>query len=114
MGAGGCCQDAGDVSALNDSTKCCPFDMPYYDDGYCWRYDRMGDSDCDGWYDGVEADFGYDRFDPYDPPFCPDSPARICTYVVGCGWQTAKRVEQAEASDTETSDTEAEQRAQLQ
>jgi len=30
------------------------------------------DSDCDGWYDAVEIDYGLDPCDPSDPPFSPD------------------------------------------
>lgn len=40
-------------------------------DWYC-------DSDCDGWYDAVEIEFGDDPCNPYSPPFSPSSPATVC------------------------------------
>lgn len=38
------------------------------------------DSDCDGWFDRIEFDFGYDPCNPFSPPFSPDpgDGATIC------------------------------------
>jgi len=42
--------------------------------GYC-------DSDCDGWFDHIEEQFGYDKCNPNSPSFPPDSPSTICYKV---------------------------------
>ena len=38
------------------------------------------DSDCDGWYDSVEVEFGYNPCDPSDPPSSPGTLAStVCS-----------------------------------
>lgn len=36
------------------------------------------DSDCDGWYDEVEAIGGFDPCSPFSPSFSPSTPASVC------------------------------------
>lgn len=42
--------------------------------------EQFCDSDCDGWFDSVEAEFGFDKCDDSEPNFAPDSDiaADIC------------------------------------
>ena len=43
------------------------------------------DSDCDGWFDGVELDFGHDPCNPFSPSFAPDpgAEATVCQIIFG-------------------------------
>lgn len=54
------------------------------------------DSDCDGWYDGVEVQFGQDPCNPFSPPFAPDpgAEALICQAIFG----KSKKVTEEEAT----------------
>ncbi len=52
----------------------------------CMQYLSGGewfcDSDCDGWYDAVEIEFGYNPCSPLSPPVAPSSPATVCADVL--------------------------------
>lgn len=62
------------VSVVDDQELTCP--------EFCHL--DLCDSDCDGWFDDVEIDAGWDPCNAFDPLFCPDTPARICNFIIGC------------------------------
>jgi len=53
----------------------------------CVRFPSTGstycDSDCDGWHDSVEIDFGYDPCSPFSPPYAPSFPSTVCADIFG-------------------------------
>ena len=53
----------------------------------CVQFPESGnifcDSDCDGWFDHIEIEFGYDPCNELSPPFPPSTPAQVCTWVFG-------------------------------
>ncbi len=73
---------------------------PPYCDFICIQYTAntqiFCDSDCDGWYDAIEVEFGDDPCNPFSPPFSPDpgSGAMVCPNIFG----KSKKMTETEAT----------------
>ena len=73
---------------------------PPYCDFICVQFSANGeffcDSDCDGWFDHLELDFGHDPCNPFSPSFAPEpgAGATVCQFIFG----KSKNMTEAEAT----------------